>query len=126
MEKRLDLTIRDTVYEPGVAQQKILLDESLPDHPRYKVWVFLDGPDLPYVKGVTYHLHPTFPEPVRAVRRTASNPSCALPIWTWGLFQVAAEVEDKSGHRHTYRHHLRYNREIKAKNAQFERTRLES
>lgn len=120
---RLDVSLRDSVYEPGSSDGTIHFDASLEDRPRYRVWLSVEGPDLPYVRKVTYHLHPTFPDPVRAVRRTPSNPNCALPIWTWGLFEVRAEVEDKSGGVHTLRHQLGYDREI-TEDARYERVEL--
>lgn len=104
----LDVRIRDSVHEPGTTATPILVDESLENHPRYKVWLYLDGPDLPYVKRVTYMLHPTFPDPERVVHRTAANPRCALPIWTWGLFTVTARVEDKQGRTVELLHDLTY------------------
>jgi len=109
----LQLELRDSVYEPGATGGKILYDRSLPNHPRYKVWLYLDGQDLPYVKSVTYTLHATFPDPVRSVPRTPSNPYCALAIWTWGLFDVLAEVEDKTGGRHLLKHMMRYDQDLK-------------
>jgi transcription initiation factor IIF auxiliary subunit len=115
----LRLELRDSVYPPGTAGGKILYDRSLPDRPRYKVWLYLDGPDLPYVKGVSYKLHPTFREPGRSLMRTPANPHCALAIWTWGLFEVEAEVEDKSGGRLLIKHMMQYDRELK-KDASYE------
>lgn len=107
-EAPLNVTVRDSVFEPGGAATPILVDESLKDHPRYKVWLYLEGPDLPYVKRVTYILHPTFPDPERVVNRTAANPNCALPIWTWGIFRILAQVEDKRGRTVHVQHDLTY------------------
>lgn len=49
----------------------------------------------------------------KAVVRTPSNPACALQIWTWGLFNVLVEIEDKSGNRHKLEHWTSYSRDIK-------------
>jgi transcription initiation factor IIF auxiliary subunit len=70
----------------------------------------VDGPDLDYVKSVTYHLHPTFANPEFKVDRTVSNSNCELTIWTWGIFTVHVEVEDKRGGTYTIDHYLTYNR----------------
>ena len=108
----LNIEVRDSVYPPGAAEAKILYDKST-DTARYKVWLYLDGPDLPYVKSVTYRLHPTFPDPLRTVARTPSNPNCALEIWTWGMFNVQVEIEDKTGARYSFEHWMSYSRDIK-------------
>jgi len=123
LEGPLEIKLRDSVYEPGASDRTIHFDASLEDRPRYRVWLYLEGPDLPYVKKVTYHLHPTFPNPVREVRRTPANPKCAMPIWTWGLFEVRADVEDKGGGVRTLRHELTYDREITA-DARYEEREL--
>lgn len=82
---------------------------------RFKVYLFLEGNDLPYVDSVTYYLHPTFKNPVKTIMRTAGNPNCSLVIWTWGLFTVRARVATKSGKVLELQHHLGYDREIKSK-----------
>jgi len=123
-ETGLRINLRDSVYEPGATGGTILYDASLPDRARYRVWLYLDGPDLPYVKSVTYTLHPTFPDPVRTVPRSASNPYCAIAIWTWGTFDVVGDVEDKGGRRHVLKHNMGYDREI-TKDARYEKIQLE-
>lgn len=123
-QSRLEITLRDSLYPPEGSTDVIRYDASIEGHPRYQVWLYLEGPDLPYVRKATYHLHPTFPEPIRVVRRTPSNPNCALAVWAWGMFDVRAEVEDKRGHRHTLRHRLAYDRQIK-QDARYEQVKLE-
>lgn len=133
-QSSLRLELRDSVFEPGTATllesrassrsalPTILYDESVPDRPRYKVWLYVDGPDLPYVQNVIYTLHHTFPDPVRSVPRSASNPYCALAIWTWGLFDVVAQVEDKSGGLHMLEHTMRYDQDLKRSGVHYKRT----
>lgn len=77
---------------------------------RYKVGIFLDGRDLPYVYAATYRLHSTFDGQIWTVKRRPSNPSCRLTIWTWGVFTVQADVELKSGDVVRMRHRLTYDR----------------
>lgn len=129
--ERLEIELLDSLYEPGAPQERIFYTGSRPDNTgstpgnlRYKVWLYLNGPGLPYVRTVTYTLHPTFPDPVRRVARTPSNPYCALTIWTWGLFNVRADVVDKAGHRHVLEHMMRYAQELK-KDAHYERLELD-
>jgi transcription initiation factor IIF auxiliary subunit len=114
----LQVNVRDSVYPPGTDAGTILYDQ-LQSSPRYKVWIYLEGPDLPYVRSATYRLHPTFPDPIRTVTRTVSNPTCALEIWTWGLFEIHVEIEDKSGARQALEYRLNYDRQLK-KDARYE------
>ena len=79
------------------------------EKPLYRVFLYLDGPGLPYVNAVTYVLHPTFKEPTRQVFRTPANPRCKLEMWTWGLFRVQAIVTDRQGNMFTLSHDLQYN-----------------
>lgn len=43
---------------------------------------------FPIVNKITYHLHETFPNPVREVFRTDANPNCKLVTWAWGKFPM--------------------------------------
>jgi transcription initiation factor IIF auxiliary subunit len=121
--RALQVALRDSVHRPNAPRGAIVYDEALPERPRYRVWIYLEGPDLPYVRSATYTLHPTFADPVRTVERTSSNPNCALDIWTWGLFEVVAEIADKSGGRHLLRHRLRYDEDL-SRDARYERVKL--
>lgn len=96
-------SVRDTVYTRSTGDSRLL----------YKVWLYLDGPSLPFVNKVTYHLHPTFPRPVQTIVRTPSNPNCKFTIWTWGIFTVRAVVEDKQGGLTEVEHYLTYDRELR-------------
>ena len=98
---RLDIQVRNSLTDPGV-------DNTAPIHyfkkgstNFYKVWIFLEGRDLPYVDYVVYHLHESFNEPVRKIPRSASNPNCMLVTWTWGTFELVVEVVDKKGNSFT-------------------------
>ena len=88
----------------------------------YKVKIYIDGLDLPYIKQVTYKLHSTFGKNrVNIIKRTPSNLKCGLTIWTWGIFTVNAEIEDLKGriiqleHRLTFGNQLQ-NDEVKIRN----------
>jgi hypothetical protein len=111
--RALDLKVRDSLFEPGAPERKVHLDSEGSQLVRYRVWLYLEGRDLPYVEQVTYHLHDTFEDPIRLVPRTASNPNCALAIWTWGIFEVWAVVKDKSGNTFELRHKLSYAEQLK-------------
>lgn len=114
-----DLNVRmlDTALG-GTDKNTVVVDRSK-ERTLYKVWVYLDGPDLPYVAKVTYELHRTFARNRRGVSRTSRNPQCRLAIWTWGVFTVHALVEDKFGNTYELRHRLSYDKEIHAKGITF-------
>lgn len=111
----LRLEVHDSLFEPGRRTRTIESEKGAKT--LYRVWLYLDGADLPYVEAVTYRLHSTFPERNKRVARTPANPHCVMPIWTWGLFVVVATIEDKSGATHVLRHPLRWDRDLKAASA---------
>lgn len=111
MKSGLNIRLSDSVFRPGTTGGKVRARRGN-GKPLYRVYLFLEGSDLPYVRQVTYVLHPTFRKQRRIVRRLASNPHCALPIWTWGLFLVTAIVEDKRGRSRTLRHEMSYDKEL--------------
>ncbi len=107
------LHIIDTLYDPNGGEKVICYrnprrqTESL-----YKVWIYLDGPSLPFVDRVTYVLHPTFPNPERTLARSLSNPNCEMVIWAWGVFTLKAVVEDKQGKLLKINHYLTFGRQL--------------
>lgn len=111
----LNIEVKDTVLDPNLPAdplREIHFRKEGEDTYYYKVWLYLDGRDLPYVDSVTYTLDQTFPNPNRTVRRTPSNPNCQLVIVTWGLFTVTATIVDKKGFRYEVTHQLNYDREL--------------
>ena len=48
-----------------------------------------------------------------------ANPNCKLMIWTWGLFEVKAAIEDERGNVHHRSHNLEYDRELETPGAKF-------
>lgn len=110
----IDLKIRDSVLDPEGRDRAILFRPLDPAKGTtlYRVFLYLDGPFLPYVESVTYRLHETFSDRNRTVHRTPRNPLCKLEIWTWSLFNVAAEIKDKRGQSFQLDHWLTYSREI--------------
>lgn len=114
MDRQFNIEVRDSVFDPNLPNEtprKVYVGKQ-DGKPIYKVWLYIVGYDLPYVHSVTYILHSTFPDPVRRVPRTLSNPNCQLVIWTWGLFEITVTVEDKSGRRTNLKHKLLYDREL--------------
>jgi transcription initiation factor IIF auxiliary subunit len=110
----IDITVKDSVFNPNVpraASSKVQVRKQ-GETSYYKVWIYLEGPDLPYIESVTYTLHETFPHPERTVVRSPSNPNCELTIWTWGLFTVKTAIMDKKGFSYLVDHELSYDREL--------------
>lgn len=113
---QLDIEVKDTVFDPNMAQsdleRKVHVRSLSKETFFYKVWLYLEGNDLPYVESVTYTLDETFPDRIRTVARTPSNPNCQLVIWTWGLFMVETVITDKKGYQYEVFHQLGYDREL--------------
>jgi hypothetical protein len=71
------------------------LDKGDLEYYRLRIWLDADEPEmLDEVASVTYHLHPTFQEPVRIVVDRAND--FALSTAAWGQFNMYAEVKFKS------------------------------
>jgi transcription initiation factor IIF auxiliary subunit len=109
VSEQLAVEMRDSVFDPELGpDQKAQVRRQKGKKPLYRVFLYLEGSDLPYVSQVTYYLHSTFSDPVRTISRTVANPRCKLEIWTWGLFRVRAVVVDKKGQSYTMYHDLSY------------------
>ncbi|MGC2235164.1 MAG: pYEATS domain-containing protein [Pyrinomonadaceae bacterium] len=129
IKDQLDLKIIDTVFDPniyGASENPVLPRNAKSDEMKfnvhyyerdgtfnYQVWLFLAGNDLPFVDKVTYQLHESFDEPFRTVNRTPANPDCRLVIWTWGIFQVNANIYDKNNRLYVLTHQLNYGNQLK-------------
>ena len=114
MERPLNIEVRDSIFDPNLRPEdprRVYVREQN-GQSLYKVWVYLSGYDLPYVKSTTYILHSTFSDPVRRVRRTLANPNCQLVLWTWGLFEIRVKVEDKANRLYELVHMLNYDKEL--------------
>lgn len=116
---RLELSLKDSPFDPDHPSPVVLVRKTSPDRPLYRVFLYLEGPDLPFVKSVTYHLHETFAASIRRVDRSPSNPHCKLEIWTWGLFLLRATVHDKSGNRLNIEKQLDYDRTFQRTDIEF-------
>ncbi len=115
MQKQLDIFVKDSVFNPNLsssAPRKVHVREDSDGRPLYKVWLYLEGNDLPFVRSVTYRLHESFTDPVRVVPRGPSNPNCQFVIWTWGVFVVMADIQDKKGDVYEVAHTLSYVNEL--------------
>ena len=104
--------VRDSLRDPDFPDGTPQWRNPESDKPLYRVFLYLEGPGLPYVTAVTYVLHHTFREPTRKILRTVSNPRCKLELWTWGLFRVQAIVSDQEGNMLTLTHDLQYDKEF--------------
>jgi transcription initiation factor IIF auxiliary subunit len=105
------ITVRDTVFDPK-CDDRVVYFREIEGRKLYKVWIYLEGAELPYINSATYVLHPTFPQPVRRVPRSVSNPNCELVIWTWGVFGLNVTVEDKVGRTYQLQHYMSYDQQL--------------
>lgn len=113
---QLEIEVKDTVFDPNLSQsdpaRKVHVRRTEGDTYYYKVWLYLEGNDLPYLDRVTYVLDATFTDRNRTVTRSPSNPNCQLVIWTWGLFTVEAIITDKKDYSYEVEHLLSYDKEL--------------
>ena len=122
--KTPDLAVVDTAYDATRRDGKVVTYRDRKPNPYYKVWLRLVGSHLPLVDKVVYSLHPSFSPQQQEVYRTVANPECELVIWTWGVFEVQAEVLDKLGNRYGLTYQLQYDREFKDPEIKFEQERV--
>ncbi len=105
-----DLKLVGSVFDPRKPKDKIVQVKG----ELYQVHLYLSGKSIPYVSKVVYYLHETFKNNQLTVKRTVENPNCVLSIWTWGLFEVKAIVEDKNGELFELKHQLKWDKELKS------------
>lgn len=76
---------------------RIEQDAAYKGQDRWEWSVWIEGPseELARVESVTYHLHPTFPDPVRVVANRRSK--FRLSTAGWGMFTLRAEIVLKDG-----------------------------
>jgi pYEATS domain-containing protein involved in immunity len=127
--KEINLEVKDSVFNPALSKDN---PENKVSYRRegdvyyYKVWLYLDGYDLPYVESVTYTLDSSFTEPNQTVQRTIANPNCQLTIWTWALFTVVATITDKKGYKYQVSHPLTYKEQLPTDESKYDVVTLES
>ena len=117
-QRELRVEIVDTPFDPDGQSRTIRYDDTR-SRPLYKVWIYLKGPDLPYVRQVTYFLHSSFKKNIRVVRRTATNTDCRLMLKTWGVFTIRAIIETRSEEHFEISHRLTYDQKFNRKGAKF-------
>ena len=119
MRKRTyEIEVKDSIFNPREASDTEDLvahykrAPSRNDKTHYKVYLYLEGKDLPFIRRVKYVLHRTFRNNVKIIERTTINPNCMLVLWTWGIFTVKVEIEDINGNVISIDHYLTYGDEI--------------
>ena len=106
------VAIADYPYDPrlqvGPKGPRVVRQQTRGGTRLYYVYIHLEGPDLPLVRGVKYSLHPTVKPPEPYVERNESNPDCMLPLWLWGTFEMRATVFDIRGRTFPLSHYLQF------------------
>ena len=62
-----DIQVTDSIYDPDAIVKEAKWRFQDTTNPFYRVFLYLDGPALPFVESVVYLLHPTFADPTRRV-----------------------------------------------------------
>jgi len=120
LNRSYNIRVKDSVINPNMISLRginegLYKKTSADSKPLYKVWLYLEGDDLIFVKKAKYILHSSFKKPIHVVERSASNQNCSLVIWTWGLFNVKVEIEDINGRKFNLEHYMSYGSEIESK-----------
>ena len=117
MQRSYNIQVIDSILKPGPrtkggTPQATYKKAAKGGRNLYLVHIYLEGPDLAFVKRATYTLHKTFRNPVQVIERSAKNQNCMLSLWTWGIFTVKVEIEDLKGNVIQLDHYLNYGAEI--------------
>jgi transcription initiation factor IIF auxiliary subunit len=70
----------------------------------WSVWIDADSAELARIDRVTWHLHPTFPQPVR--EQTNRGENFRLSTAGWGTFRIRADVDMNDGTKNKLSHEL--------------------
>lgn len=132
----IDVLVKDSLFDPNQPFDPSQQSKSTPrtvyfkvkdGQTLYKVWLYIEGRDLPYVETVTYRLHPDWWSPAeRTVRRELTNQNCQLIIWTPGFFPVGAIISDKLGRAYETTHELTYGKELEQPDLHYEQVEADS
>ena len=105
--RELNIRIVDTPFDPNDRERIVhYYYRSKNTKYYYRIFISLTGPDVPFVKRVTYILPSSFEVRHKRVDRSWSNPNCKLAIRVWGKFEILAIIEDKKGNIYETSHYL--------------------
>jgi len=121
-QQALNVALKDSLFDPDRPDDKVVQVRRSESKSLYRVFLYLDGPDLPFVNRVTYRLHETFSPNTRTVARTPSNPRCKFDMWTWGVFTAVAVIEDQQNRTFRMSHYLEYAGQLSDKNLAYKTT----
>jgi hypothetical protein len=118
--REFQVEVKDTAVEADPAGQKFIRYRTQGSTDFFRVRIYLDGPQLPFVRVATYVLPPDqFPDSVQRVERSPRNPNCEFIIWTWGVFDVGVTLQDAEGRVYDLTHRLTYDRDVKTEGIRF-------
>lgn len=119
----VELRILDSAIDPDRPTERVIRYRKIEGAPgkfSYQVFVWLDGPDLPFVDRARWDLHESFGQRQVEVARSFANQRCKLTLWTWGLFEIRAKVVLKDRGELELGHMLGYDREFSDPTLKFE------
>jgi hypothetical protein len=112
----INLNLESSVFSPeDIGKQGPIQVRKKADSGKlyFKVYLFITGQDLPFVDKIVYKLHPTFKKNMVTSKPHSGNSYGSISIWTWGLFELTAEVKLRNGKEFTLKHQLNYDKELK-------------
>ena len=114
MSDLLNIIIVDTPINPfDQNEQRNIVERRVRNgKTQFKIWLYLNGDDLPYVRRVKYVLHSSYKQPEFIISKLPSNPNCLFSFWAWGTFIVKAVVEDKSKKLYYFEHRLMFDKRL--------------
>ena len=107
--REFNVWVEDLPFDP-YGGDRVVYYKSQGERWSYKVSLFLNGMDVPFVRSVTYKLPSSFDVSFRRVVRSLWNPNCKLVLWVWGKFEVRVWIETKKGHVFETSHYLDFDR----------------
>ena len=109
MFPRLDVEIVDTPFDPDAQERVVQVRTTTDGQQLYRVFIYLTGRDLPFVRSVTYQLPSAIADPpVRTVVRSPAARDCRIDLWVRGSFEIRAVVEDLKDGTHELEHLLQF------------------
>lgn len=90
----LNVEIKDYPFNPRGGTRVVGTKPGPDGHPLYRVFLRLEGPDLPLVKSAVYVFDSSVSPREVTIPRSETSPDCLYEVWLWGKFEVNGYVID--------------------------------